>query len=180
MRGPAWFPEEWTGDEIIEAIRKLANDRDCAVREREDGLHEKIGVVDGVEIKVIVDVRLEPRETIRTGYPLDQPQAIAEEARRRMLSTRGIRRRMPSIRGITMGLFEALLITPCMEALVAEGINRVRQDARAHEFTFAFSELTATIAKDHHELSEDTRAILEHLGERLRAKPEDWHGLSPG
>lgn len=178
VRGPAWFPEGWTDDDIVGAIEKVAIDPACAVREREDGLREKVGVVDGVTIKVIIDPSSDAKEAIRTGYPLDQPPAITAEARRRMLSTGGILHRFPSTRGVIMGLFEALLITPCMAGLAANGMERARQDARAHEFKLAFSELTATIAKHGHELTDDARAILEHLGERLRAKPEDWHGLS--
>jgi hypothetical protein len=79
-------------------------------------------------------------------------------------------------RGLSTGMFEALLLTRCMQD-ISDGLKQVKVFVRVHEFEEAFDSLTAIIANRNLELSEDAWAILEHLGERLRAKPENWHGL---
>jgi hypothetical protein len=80
-------------------------------------------------------------------------------------------------RGITKGLFEAILLSPAIRSLSPGGMEQVEQLVKAHEWGLAFDQLTAIIMKHDYELSEDLWAIVEHLGEEMRIEPKGWHGL---
>ena len=53
--GASEFPEDWTGDDIIGAIESIANDGGIHADVQPSGRLKKIGVIDGLEIEVIID-----------------------------------------------------------------------------------------------------------------------------
>ncbi len=79
----------------------------------------------------------------------------------------------------TMGLFEALLVTPSVTRDSEDHLEKVKKLVAVHEFELAFSQLTAVLSKFPREMSGDAWAILKYIGERVRAGTEDWHGLKP-
>jgi len=80
-------------------------------------------------------------------------------------------------RSINTGLFEALLLTRCIQDITSDDMKQVKEFVTVCELTEAFNLLTAIIVQEHQELSEDAWAILNEIAERLRVKPEHWHGL---
>jgi hypothetical protein len=80
-------------------------------------------------------------------------------------------------RAMTMGMFEALLLTRCLRRAESSAMDHVAKLVTVNELTLAFDELTAIIVKEDLHLSEDAIAILYEVSKRIHAKPENWHGL---
>ena len=59
----------------------------------------------------------------------------------------------------------------------AAGMQQVRTFVNVHEFILAFDLLTVIAAKGDSAISEDARGILNHIAERIGAKPDNWHGI---
>lgn len=81
-------------------------------------------------------------------------------------------------RSVTVGLFEALLLTQCIQRIESDHMKDVRQLVRVRELTEAFKLLTTLIVEEKQTVSEDAWAILQEIAGRIRARREDWHGLT--
>jgi hypothetical protein len=79
-----------------------------------------------------------------------------------------------------MGQFEALLSLPSVERNGVRDWKQVVEYVQVHEFELAFSLITAIVAQNNPQLSDDAYALLEKIAERLKVKPDDWHGLKRG
>ena len=64
-----------------------------------------------------------------------------------------------------------------MQNITSDYMKQVKRFVTVCELTEAFDLLTAIIVQEDQQLSEDAWSILNEIAERIRAKPENWHGL---
>lgn len=65
------FPSGWSDDQVINAVKDVANDPESSRRVQENGRIAVTGTRDGVEIEVIIEP---DKKTVVTGYPTNLPR----------------------------------------------------------------------------------------------------------